>query len=82
MYSVELDPIAQQQAEALPTTAITAFLELRAALELQPGSGEPLAANNPKANMLTHTFGSAGMITYFVVEHLRLVYIVRVHWLG
>jgi hypothetical protein len=32
--------------------------------------------------MLTHTFGSAGMATYFIVEHLRLVYVVRVDWLG
>ena len=36
MYTVDLDPVAQQQAEALPVEAISSFLELRAVLELQP----------------------------------------------
>lgn len=82
MYTVELDPIAAEQADTLPPTAINAFLELRALLELQPWNGLPLNPDNPKANMLTQTFGDAGMTTYFIVDHLRLVYVVRVDWLG
>ncbi|MEO3853664.1 hypothetical protein [Acrocarpospora sp. B8E8] len=82
MYSIEFDPIAQAQADALPIEAINPFLELRALLELQPWDGLPFNPENPKANMLTQIFGSAGMATYLVVEHSRLVYIVRIEWLG
>jgi hypothetical protein len=32
--------------------------------------------------MRTLAFRDSGMTTYFVVEHLRLVYVVRVHWPG
>lgn len=63
MYTVELDPIAAEQAGSPPPTAINAFLELRALLELQPWNGLPLNPDNPKANMLTQTFGDAGMAT-------------------
>ncbi|WP_280118577.1 hypothetical protein [Microbispora triticiradicis] len=38
MYTVDLDPVARQQAEALPTEAINPFLELRAIWRLSPGA--------------------------------------------
>jgi hypothetical protein len=76
VYVVELDPLAAEQATRCRSRRSTPFLELRALLEVQPLIGLPLNPDNPKANMLTHTFGSAGMATYFIVEHLRLVYVV------
>ncbi|GIH73525.1 hypothetical protein [Sphaerimonospora thailandensis] len=82
MYTVDFDPIAQQQADALPTEAINPFLELRATLEIDPWSGEPLNPDNPKANILTQAFGGLGLIVYLVLDEHRLVHILRIDWLG
>jgi hypothetical protein len=82
VYTVDLDPVAQQQAEALPATAINLFLELRAVLEVDPWSGRPLNPDNPKANILTRAFGGLGLAVYLILDEQRLVYIVRIDWLG
>ncbi|TMR11511.1 hypothetical protein ETD86_35580 [Nonomuraea turkmeniaca] len=82
MYDVELDPVAEQQRDTLPADALAAFMELRALLEVAPWSGQPLRPDNPKANMLTHTFGGYGVATYVALEERRLVYVVRLVWLG
>ncbi|MFF4778738.1 hypothetical protein ACFY05_38530 [Microtetraspora fusca] len=82
MYMVGLDPVAREQAEALPTEAINPFLELRALLETQPWSGQPLNPDNPKTHMLTQAFGGRGLAVYLVLEEQREVYIVRIDWLG
>lgn len=82
MYTVDLDPVARQQAEALPIEAINPFLELRALLETHPWSGQPLNPDNPKANLLTQAFGSRGLAVYLVLDEQREVYIVRIDWLS
>jgi hypothetical protein len=48
VYVVELDPLAEEQTDALPIEAINPFLELRALLEVQPLSGLPLNPDNPR----------------------------------
>ncbi|GAA1306662.1 hypothetical protein Psi02_24430 [Planotetraspora silvatica] len=78
MYTVDLDPVAQQQAEALPATAINVFLELRAVLEVDPWSGRPLNPDNPKSNILTRTFGGFGLGVHLILDEQPLVYIVRI----
>jgi hypothetical protein len=65
----------------LPVEALAAFMELRAVLEIAPWSGAP-PSNNPSANMLSMPFGDAGMVTYVVMEQRRLVYVVRITWVG
>ncbi|GAA4563137.1 hypothetical protein [Planotetraspora kaengkrachanensis] len=82
MYSVDLDPVAQQQAEALPVTAINTFLELRAVLETDPWGGRPLNPDNPKANILTYMFGGLGSAVSLILDEQRLVHIIRIDWLG
>lgn len=82
MYTIDLDPVARQQAEALPVEAINAFLELRTLLETEPWSGMPLNPDNPKANILSHEFGGLGLVVYVVLDERRIVYIVRIEWLG
>jgi hypothetical protein len=49
-------------------------------LETAPWSGQPFNTANPKANMLTHTFGERGLATYIVLEHQRETYLVRIEW--
>ncbi|MEU4225283.1 hypothetical protein AB0F17_13370 [Nonomuraea sp. NPDC026600] len=46
MYAVELDPVAEQQRDALPAAALATFMELLAMLEVAPWSGEPLRREN------------------------------------
>lgn len=82
MYAVSLDAAARQQAETLPVETISSFPELRALLEAAPWSGESLNPDHPKANMLTQAFGGRGLVTYLVLDEPRVVYIVRVDWLG
>lgn len=82
MYTVELDPVAEQQRDALPAEALTAFMELHALLELSPWAGKPFREKIPAGNMLTHEFGGPGVATYFVLEERRLVYVIRITWLG
>ncbi|MFC4006690.1 type II toxin-antitoxin system RelE/ParE family toxin [Nonomuraea purpurea] len=79
MYVVDFDPPAEKQRDALPTEALAALMELRAVLEMTPWSGTP-PSNNPAGNMLTMPFGDFGLVTYFVMEERRLVYIVRITW--
>jgi hypothetical protein len=81
VYAVEFDPIAEKQRDTLPSTAGPAFMELHTLLEVAPWSGDP-PSNNPAGNMLTHTFGDFGVATYLVMEERRLVYVVRVTWIG
>ena len=79
MYAVEFDPPAEKQRDTLPADALAAFMEARALLEIEPWSGiRP--ANNPSGNMLSLSFGTYGIVTYFVMEERRLVYIVRITW--
>ncbi|GAB1823528.1 hypothetical protein [Herbidospora sp. RD11066] len=81
MYAITFDPVAEQQRDALPTPAVASYMEACAVLEVAPWSGEP-PANNPVGNMLTKTFGTSGLLTYLVLEERRLVYVIRIHWLG
>lgn len=81
MYEVELDPVAEQQRDALPTEAGVAFMELRAMLEVSPWSGDR-SSTNPAGNMLTHAFGGDGLAWYVVMEERRFVYVTRIIWFG
>jgi hypothetical protein len=76
------DPAAEDRAAALPAEAGNAYLELRALLEVSPWSGVSANAQNPKANMLNLSFGGYGLVTYVVLEELRVAYVVRVLWAG
>jgi hypothetical protein len=81
VYVVEFDPPAEKQRDLLPVEALSAFMELRTVLELTPWSGDR-PTNNPAGNMLSMPFGETGLVTYLVMEDRRLVYIVRITWIG
>lgn len=80
MYHVLLDPIAEEQIAALPEGALHPLASLFALLEVAPWSGQPYNPANPKANMLTHTFGERGLATYIVLDEQREVYVIRIEW--
>lgn len=82
MYAIGLEPIAEQQVEALPPEARPFYEELLTMLELSPWGGEPFRRDHPEGNMRQQTFGGGrGLATYFVLEERRLVHIVRITWL-
>jgi hypothetical protein len=66
VYRVSLDPIAEDQINAIPQEALSPLAELFTLLETAPWSGGPFNPANPRGNMLTHSFGELGLATYLV----------------
>jgi hypothetical protein len=67
VYTVETDGQAQQQGNALPAEALTAYAELRVLLETSPWSGAPFRRDNPGGNLPVHTFGR-GLGVYLILD--------------
>ncbi|WP_327046479.1 hypothetical protein OG320_00770 [Microbispora sp. NBC_01189] len=82
MYEVQHDPLAEHQRDALPAEAQPRYMELLAMLELAPWAGDPFKEDKPEGNMRKKVFGGCGIATYLVIEEQRLVYVVRIIWLG
>lgn len=80
MYRLALDRVAEEQVSTVPGEALGPLAELFVLLETAPWSGQPFNPSNPRANMLTHTFGERGLATYLVLEEQREVYLLRVEW--
>lgn len=80
MYRLNLDPIAEEQINAVPEGALRPLAELFTLLETAPWSGQPFNPSNPRGNMLTHAFGERGLATYLVLEEQREVHVLRVEW--
>jgi hypothetical protein len=66
VYRLSLDPIAEDQINAVPQEALRPLAELSTLLETAPWSGEPFNPANPRGNMRTHAFGELGLATYLV----------------
>ena len=81
MYTVETDGQAQQQVDALPAEALTAYAELRVLLETSPWSGAPFRRDNPGGNLRVHTFGAGrGLAVYLILDDQRRVDVLQVQW--
>ena len=80
MYQLNLDPIAEEQINAVPEGALRPLAELFTLLETTPWSGQPFNPINPRGDMLTHAFGERGLATYLVLEEQREVHVLRVEW--
>lgn len=82
MYSVHLGVEAQEQLDALPAEALSAFAEIRVVLETAPWSGGPFVPENPEGAMRGHAFARVGFAVYVVLEEQRRVEVVKVIWAG
>ena len=85
MYVVRSSDEVDEQIAELPADALPALAELRAALELNPWSGDPWVRRTPEAPMRSHVFSSAsgdGFVVYTVSERDRLVDLLQIIWLG
>ena len=82
-YSIELDAAAQAAVGGLPRAALVALAEALAVLELTPWNGDPINADlNPDGPVRNFPFGSAGMVTYLIVEHEQRVDVLLITWSG
>jgi hypothetical protein len=84
VYSVESEPLADEQVAALPAAALPLYAELIALLETAPWSGEAYNRQRPDANMRTHVFGKheQGLAVYLILEDQRRVIVLRVLWMA
>lgn len=84
MYKVTTDEQSQQQIEALPAEALTAFAEARATLELAPWNGAPYHKHRPDSPMRALSFGphGEGDIVYLILDDQRRVDVLVVIWLA
>jgi hypothetical protein len=57
VYSIQIDADVSEQIEALPASALPAYAELMAILEIAPRSGDAFNRNSPDRNMRVKTFG-------------------------
>ena len=80
-YEVDVGSV-RDEFEALPRGALMALAEALAVLEVAPWSGEPFVDRNPGGAVRTMAFGTAGLVTYVVVEHLGRVDLLQLHWAG
>jgi hypothetical protein len=81
VYTVETDGQAQQQVDALPAEALTAYAELRVLLETSPWSGAPYRRENPGGGLRVRTFDNGrGLVVYLILDDQRRVDILQVQW--
>lgn len=83
MYVVRSSDQLDEQIAQLPHDAAARFAELRAALELDPWSGNPYIRTKSDSAMRTRTFAAAsgdGFVVYVVLEPDRLVDLLQIAW--
>ncbi len=79
-YEIDIDLQAQDDIGALPATALPALAEAMTVLELTPWDGRPIYPHNPAGAVRTLAFGSAGMLTYLVLDDKQRVDVLIVAW--
>ncbi|WP_255621301.1 hypothetical protein [Pseudonocardia sp. DSM 110487] len=72
-YSLDVDPLAEQQIAALPQIALAALADALSALELVPWNGLPVNDSNPDGPVRQLPFGGLGMITYLILDDQQRV---------
>lgn len=82
MYRVIPDAAAMEQIATLPRSAVAAFAAVMDKLTEAPWTGRPYNEDKPNGPMRELVFGASGqgVATYLIVEHLREVHLLLVHW--
>ena len=81
-YTLDIDPLAAEQIAELPPPALTVLAEALTVLEVVPWNGLPLNRDNPDGPVRQLPFGTAGMITYLILDDQRRVDVLIVTWAG
>jgi hypothetical protein len=84
LYTVTTDERSQQQIDALPSEALSAFAEARAVLEVAPWNGLSYHRRRPDSPMRRLVFGphGEGDLIYLILEDQRRVDLLDVLWLA
>jgi hypothetical protein len=84
VYTYDAVPDAVAQVDKFPVSALSAYTELIAFLELTPWEGAPYRDDKPDGNMRAMPFGkrAEGMAVYVILKEQRRVVVVSVTWLG
>jgi len=83
VYVVRSSDEVDEQIARLPHDGAARLAELRAALELDPWSGDPYIRANPNSTMRTRTFATTsgdGFVVYMILERDRLVDLLQIIW--
>ena len=81
-YSLDVDPLAEQQIAALPQTALSALAEALSVLELVPWNGLPVNEANLDGAVRQLPFGDSGLVTYLILDDQQRVDLLIVTWTG
>lgn len=82
MYRLVVDAEADEQIDALPYEALLPLAELFDVLTITPWNGDSINESNPNAPLRAWAVGSAGLLTYLILEDQQRVDVVRVVWVG
>ena len=67
-YSLDIDPLAQEQIGALPPEALRALPEAFTTLQLTPWNGPSANPGNPAGAVRMLPFGGPGLIEYLIQQ--------------
>ena len=81
-YSLDVDPLAEQQIAALPQPALGALADALAVLEPVPWNGLPINRAEPDGAVRQLPFGNLGLITYLILDDRQRVDLPIVTWAG
>ena len=79
-YSLDVDPLAQEQIGALPAAALPALAEAFTMLHLVPWNGPSANPGNPDGAVRMTSFGGAGVIEYLILEDRQRVDVLTIVW--
>jgi hypothetical protein len=82
-YSLDIDPIAREQIQALPPKALVALAEAFEVLTLVPEHGQPVNPANPAGGVYQFVYGDGrGLITYLLLTDQERVDVLLVTWVA
>jgi hypothetical protein len=82
-YTLDIDPAARAQIQALPPAGVAALAEAFEVLSPVPERGEPINAANPEGGVYQLTFGGGcGLITYLLLTAQNRVDVLVVTWVS
>jgi hypothetical protein len=80
-YTVDVDPIAQEQIAVFPPESLRALAEALAVLQVTPWNGESVNRKNPDGAVRRLIFGAGCFLTYLILEDQRRLDLLSITWL-
>ena len=82
-YTLDIDPAAREQIQALPPKALAALAEAFEVLTLVPERGQSINPANPTGGVYQLVYGDGrGLITYLLLTDQERVDVLLVTWVS